>query len=329
MPRSRVVPRKTAATRSRQRQLDEDEAEGGGMVARVIDRTFENPAMTGGLLVMALTAAAIVSNALFLQGSRSGDSLFGLRSHGTDLVAGEDGARLMQQSPIRAAPPMPRLAPRAASPAPAMPNETAGLEIAPPAEISKPVASITPEPPPPIDAPRPIDQQAKLVADIQRELARVGLYNGAIDGVAGSRTTAAIEAFEVAAGLAVSGHATPELLQSLKQPLPPRTTQSIVASGANPDAEAEELNRRARERARLIEAEQRRAAELKSLEAYKVVQLALNRIGYGPLPVDGSVGVETQDAIRRFELDNGMPITGQANDALVARLVAIGAIKPG
>jgi peptidoglycan hydrolase-like protein with peptidoglycan-binding domain len=157
----------------------------------------------------------------------------------------------------------------------------------------------------------------------------VGLYNGAIDGVAGSRTASAIKAFEVAAGLAVSGLATPELLQSLKQPLPPRSTQSIAASGTSPDTEAEELNRRARERALLIEAEQRREAEINALETYKIVQLALNRIGYGPLPVDGSVGIETHDAIRRFELDNGMPITGQANDALIARLVAIGAIKPG
>jgi peptidoglycan hydrolase-like protein with peptidoglycan-binding domain len=47
------------------------------------------------------------------------------------------------------------------------------------------------------------------------------------------------------------------------------------------------------------------------------------------LPVDGAAGDETLDAIRRFELDNGMPITGAAGDALVARLYAIGAIKPG
>jgi peptidoglycan hydrolase-like protein with peptidoglycan-binding domain len=64
-------------------------------------------------------------------------------------------------------------------------------------------------------------------------------------------------------------------------------------------------------------------------ETCKVIQTALNRIGYGPLPVDGNAGSETLDAIRRFELDNGMPVTGQVGDALVARLYAIGAIKPG
>ena len=38
-----------------------------GVMAVLIDRMFENPAMSGGLMVMALTASAIVSNAMFLQ----------------------------------------------------------------------------------------------------------------------------------------------------------------------------------------------------------------------------------------------------------------------
>ncbi len=42
----------------------------------IIDRVFENPAMSGGLMVMALTATAIVSNAMFLQSGHHPDPLF-------------------------------------------------------------------------------------------------------------------------------------------------------------------------------------------------------------------------------------------------------------
>jgi peptidoglycan hydrolase-like protein with peptidoglycan-binding domain len=57
------------------------------------------------------------------------------------------------------------------------------------------------------------------------------------------------------------------------------------------------------------------------------VQTALNQAGYGPIAVDGYPGSETADAIRRFELDNGLPITGEVGDRLIARLVAVGAMS--
>ena len=54
-------------------------AEGDGMAAAMIDRVFENPAMSGGLMVVALTATAIVSNAMFLQNGHHPDPLFSTR----------------------------------------------------------------------------------------------------------------------------------------------------------------------------------------------------------------------------------------------------------
>jgi peptidoglycan hydrolase-like protein with peptidoglycan-binding domain len=61
-------------------------------------------------------------------------------------------------------------------------------------------------------------------------------------------------------------------------------------------------------------------------EGYRKVQLALNQIGYGPIPVDGRNGSETSDAIRRFELDYGLQVTGVPSEALTRRLIAIGAL---
>jgi peptidoglycan hydrolase-like protein with peptidoglycan-binding domain len=62
-------------------------------------------------------------------------------------------------------------------------------------------------------------------------------------------------------------------------------------------------------------------------QRYAGVQNALNQIGYGPVPSDGSLNDETINAIRRFELDNGLPITGKIGSRLIDRLVAIGAMK--
>ena len=58
------------------------------------------------------------------------------------------------------------------------------------------------------------------------------------------------------------------------------------------------------------------------------LQAALNGLGYGPLDLDGRMGEATAEAIRRFELDNGMPISGLVDDDLIATMIRIGAMKP-
>jgi peptidoglycan hydrolase-like protein with peptidoglycan-binding domain len=61
-------------------------------------------------------------------------------------------------------------------------------------------------------------------------------------------------------------------------------------------------------------------------QRYRKVQNALNQAGYGPLKADGAASEETASAIRRFELDNGLPITGKPSERVTARLVSIGAM---
>jgi peptidoglycan hydrolase-like protein with peptidoglycan-binding domain len=61
-------------------------------------------------------------------------------------------------------------------------------------------------------------------------------------------------------------------------------------------------------------------------DTYRKVQTALNQIGYGPIPTDGNPGRDSADAIRRFQLDYGLSVTGIPDDSVVKRLIAIGAI---
>ena len=51
-----------------------------------------------------------------------------------------------------------------------------------------------------------------------------------------------------------------------------------------------------------------------------LVQSALARRGYYSGPVDGVIGSGTRSAIRQFQYDNGLPVTGQIDGQLVQAL---------
>lgn len=57
--------------------------------------------------------------------------------------------------------------------------------------------------------------QGQVVKDIQTVLKKQGLYNGAIDGIYGSGTAAAVKAFQRSVGIAVDGVAGPVTLKYL------------------------------------------------------------------------------------------------------------------
>lgn len=57
--------------------------------------------------------------------------------------------------------------------------------------------------------------RAQIVTDIQRELTRRGFYNGAIDGIPGSRTAAAIRGLEQAAATSFGAEPSEPMLQAI------------------------------------------------------------------------------------------------------------------
>lgn len=65
--------------------------------------------------------------------------------------------------------------------------------------------------------------RSEIVADVQRELARRRLYDGAVDGLTGPKTEAAIRRFETESRLAVTGEASEALLAKLKRGAPAAT----------------------------------------------------------------------------------------------------------
>ncbi len=283
------MPAKTARRRAAARR-PEPEVAPDGPLARAVDHAFENPAMSGGLAVMAITAMAIMSNAMFLQHGQHPEPLFATRPAATAP---------QRPAPIRPAVPSPR---RVEAPA----------VVTPP-----PMPRVQPMPTP---APDAATSTQALVTAIQRELARLGLYTDAIDGLAGSRTRAAISTWQNAAGMKVTGEPTTDLLAALQKPtasLKPAAPAPVVAV---PDDQVVAAIRRAAE----LEHEQ---AAARNGDRLRRVQVVLSDIGYGQLVADGQLTSETADALRRFQLDQGLPVTGELDDGVIKRLIVIGAMK--
>lgn len=306
----------------------DDDVVTDGFVARVTDRVFDNPAMSGGLLVMGLTAMAIVSNAMFLQSARHPQPLFMTRPAQALIAPHVDPADV----------PLPRSRADRAGDAPA-PAAMPPLPRVPPQER--------------VDNAPPVVDRA-VVTDLQRALAERGYYKGAVDGISGSRTRAAISAYQKAEGLPVTGQpstvvldhirtasiptrsppAAPPVAPSVAAPVPEAPPAAPVAiAPVDPSPGQEDLIASVVESPSAPVAEAAPVAEVApdpaTIESarYAAVQHALNRIGYGPVVESGVVDRDTSDAIRRFELDNGLPITGLPEKRVVDRLISIGAME--
>lgn len=57
------------------------------------------------------------------------------------------------------------------------------------------------------------------------------------------------------------------------------------------------------------------------------VQKALSQLGYGPVRVDGKLGAATEEAVRKFESDRRLPVTGQISDRVVREINAVAGLS--
>ena len=139
-----------------------------------------------------------------------------------------------------------------------------------------------------------------VIAEIQRELARRGFYDGAPDGVYGPRTDSAIRDFEQAAGLRPSAEPNDVLLQAIVRSSVKAKPAAAAPSRPDPIAELLAPNRRV-----------------------VAVQRALTDFGYGQIKPSGIINPETKAAIERFERERKLPVTGQISERLTRELAAI------
>lgn len=143
----------------------------------------------------------------------------------------------------------------------------------------------------------PARARAEIIADIQRELAQRGFYDGPIDGLYGPKTDIAIRDFEHAAGLKPAMDANEALLRTIV-----RSPLKAPAKAAARDPIAELL------------------APSKRLIA---VQRALADFGFGQIRPTGTLDPATRAAIEEFERYRRLPVTGQLSERMVRELAAV------
>lgn len=150
-----------------------------------------------------------------------------------------------------------------------------------------------------INAPgeRGADDRVELTRAIQRELKAKGYDAGAVDGVAGLVTRAAIMAYEADHGLMLTAEPRQALLQHI-----------ILGSGMSPRGDAPGGTTEIGPEARTV---------------VQTVQTALAKLGFQPGATDGRLSEETIRAIRKFESAQGMRQTGRISGPLAARLAGL------
>lgn len=176
----------------------------------------------------------------------------------------------------------------------------------------------------------PDTARSDLVADVQKELNRIGLYDGVPDGRSGPRTAAAILRFEEQAGRDETGAASAELLRALRAAdgqqhaavMPasrPYSEQKTAGTSVDPVAAA---IRSAEKDGEMIP----RAEIPVASDLVLNIQKGLSNLAYADVVVDGVAGDQTRAAIRHFEKHYRLPQTGEPNPQVLKKLKEIGAL---
>jgi hypothetical protein len=175
---------------------------------------------------------------------------------------------------------------------------------------------------------------ARIDADEERGLAMRILLHSPKDLFAGSLAVAAVGAIVANAMFMQAGHHPSPMFSSstvmplalpqanpLPKPRPVEADTAEVKPVASPHPAA---THGARPAAPTPSAAKDPVADLiNSTRRIAAVQRLLTDYGYGQLKPTGTVGTDTQAAIRKFEQARKMPVTGQMSDHLIRELAAV------
>lgn len=183
-----------------------------------------------------------------------------------------------------------------------------------------------------------------IVAQVQSELVRRGLYTGAADGVIGPRTTAAILSFEQSAGLKQTGEPSPDLLAALKADIKPDLQPGIAVPVERPPADVnskaaaidpvaaaimnsdKDVRTASVRTAAMTPAKKPAADPVANVTMVMQIQKGLSNIAYSNVSIDGVAGETTRTAILHFQKHYRLPETGEPDGTVLKKLRDIGAL---
>lgn len=165
------------------------------------------------------------------------------------------------------------------------------------------------------------------VKEVQETLRELNFYGGEVDGLFGPNTRDAIEAYQAKMGMAVTGTVDDSLLDQLGTG---SVTSAVLPSPAPRKPAAEKV---VAEKA-VVRTEPASDGEavakpvsLTRDERIARVQAGLKEFGNEAIEVDGVMGARTSAAIREFQSLFGLEATGEADQAVYAKMKEIGLIE--
>ena len=155
----------------------------------------------------------------------------------------------------------------------------------------------------PLDTGYLVDMSADEVYQLELRLSELGYLSGDSDGVFDADTRSALESFQQANGLEVTGEADDTVLERLNRAdVVSRQDYLTRFSGAYAQMEA-----------------LRKGSVSNDV---LVMQRKLRELGFFSGEPDGEFSEATQRAVESFQMVNGLPITGVADGATLMRLMA-------
>lgn len=156
------------------------------------------------------------------------------------------------------------------------------------------------------------------VKEVQETLRDLNFYGGEVDGLFGPNTREAIEAYQAKMGMAVTGTVDDSLLDQLDTG---SVTPAVLPSPAPRDEAA------AKPAGNEVEDAVAKPAPLTRDERVAKVQAGLKEFGNEAIEIDGVMGARTTAAIKEFQSLFGLKVTGEADQAVYAKMKEIGLVK--
>ncbi len=283
----------------------------GGAVAASGAAIAENPVLVGSSTAFLVVLFYVSANALWNQPYR----------HPGPLME----TRFVVQ---RAAPAPQPVAQPAARPAPPM------------QQTSEVTNSVSPGDEPASTAPLQASPVQERTMRVQIALESLGLYRGTVDGLMGPQTRAAIAGYQKTLGMEATAEIDDRLMEALgigaARSLPAeQPANAPVPLPASPAAASEQAYAavpvaapvpRSRDAATANTADllrEARAAVAVQADVVRV-QAGLRAFGNEGIEIDGVIGERTRSAIREFQALFRLPVTGEPDDELLAKMQEIG-----
>ena len=276
------------------------------VAARAGTVLVDNPAAVGGATAFLVALSFVSANALWYQPQLHPSAFVSTRDHVSQIVPADDMQREIT-------PPRPETAPR--QDIRALPFD----EQVVPAPSNEPTGSVTE------------DTGDDTVRAVQRVLNDLGLYRGPVDGLSGPQTHAAVENYRRIVGLEEGGEIDDALLRQLGLKEAPQHQQAQlpaqipeIAPKPTPRPTSSDAVQTASLERKPPQATPAAAATEEGDELLKRVQAGLRAFGNDGIQIDGVMGENTRLAIREFQSLFGLPVTGEVDETLIAKMREIG-----